>query len=342
MKFSSIINTNYITNYLMAKQMVLGFPINGLLKKLELSLTKNNVIFKHAPIFIIGNPRSGSTLLYQTITYFFKVCYFSNLMSLFPESPVCAAYMISRLSYCIPAYTFHSRYGKIAGWNSPNQAEHIWKCWFNDLYDGNMIFSEISKIKARQVRNSIGLLQRFFDLPSVHKWQPLSEKIISLARIFPEAIFVRIKRKREFIAQSILRSRRNLWGDDNRWFSTKPKNYEEIAGHNYLLQICKQVSSIENDIDLDLSAVGKERSFIVHYENLCDSPQLIMDLLMKFYEEKNPVGMNIRNLANRPKKFTCRNVVKIKAFEFDYIKKYFAKEERQSKCDDCYAIGKKL
>ena len=42
-------------------------------KKIENSLLREHVELIYAPIFIIGSPRSGSTLLYQLMARHFKV-----------------------------------------------------------------------------------------------------------------------------------------------------------------------------------------------------------------------------------------------------------------------------
>jgi len=37
----------------------------------------------YPPIFIVGAPRSGSTLLYQLLAYYYNFSYFTNYSSLF-------------------------------------------------------------------------------------------------------------------------------------------------------------------------------------------------------------------------------------------------------------------
>ena len=284
---------------------------------------KNNVNIVHAPIFIVGNPRSGTTLLYQVIAQYFEVCYFSNLMCLFPESPITVARIASKIKGCNPPGSFYNNFGQTDGMSSPNQGEHIWKRWFKDCYDFKTIKCEVELKDEIEMRNSVGLLQKYFDSPSLHKWQPLSEKIICLARIFPEVMFVRIKREKEFIAQSILYSKRKIWNDNNRWFSTKPKNYEEIVNDDYLLKICKQVESIEKDIETDIDIIGKEKCFTIRYEDLCNTPYTIMNELRNFYMWKNKKCVNTRKTDNIPKKFPCMNTIKIDKSEFDFIMNFF-------------------
>ena len=318
------INKN-IKNFLIYTLKVMSSPLYSILKKKEISLLKNNVNIDHAPIFIVGNPRSGTTLLYQAITHDFKVCYFSNLMCLFPESPIAVARIAAIINGCKPPISFYNNFGKTVGLSSPNQGEYIWKRWFNDCYDIKTIKYGIELKDEIQVRNSIGLLQKYFESPSVNKWQPLSEKIIDLARIFPEGLFVRIKREREFIAQSILYSKRKLWNDDNKWFSTKPRNYKEIKNHNYLIKICEQVESIEKYIDTDIGIIGKDKFLTVHYEDLCISPHKVMNKLHDFYIERYNNEMYKRKSINLPSKFTCGNRIKIDKSEFDFIVNYFKK-----------------
>ena len=75
------------------------------------------------PIFIIGAPRSGSTLLYQLLVKHTRVGYISNLMSLFPHK------MITLAEYTKAWHGSRnlkkSNLGYIAGLFSPSEAGAI-------------------------------------------------------------------------------------------------------------------------------------------------------------------------------------------------------------------------
>ena len=44
---------------------------------------------RHPIIIVVGPPRSGTTLVAQTLTHYLNLTYFNNVTSLFPRSPIC-------------------------------------------------------------------------------------------------------------------------------------------------------------------------------------------------------------------------------------------------------------
>src|SRR6185295_3526902 len=79
----------------------------------------------HPILFIVGPPRSGTTLAYQVLAHFLPVTYFNNLTDLFPRSPLSASLLFNRWLRPNPD-PFHSFYGNTAGLAEPNDAFHIW------------------------------------------------------------------------------------------------------------------------------------------------------------------------------------------------------------------------
>ncbi|MBM4137677.1 MAG: sulfotransferase [Nitrospira sp.] len=300
----------------------LAMPLESSLGILEdhiLSI-KGTAQMTYAPIFIIGPPRSGSTLLYQIMTRYFKVCYFSNLMMRFPKSPITIAKLVSLIySNKQPEFNFTNMYGETMGWKQPNQGILFWNRWFpnDNSYVGSGV---ISNRTIKGIRNTVALLQQIFDAPFVNKWQTNSVRILPLYEALPEALFVRIKRQLPFVAQSILIGKRKLFKDEMRWFSSKPKNYEQIKNKKPIEQVCEQVFSIEKDIDRDSKVIGENKFFTVHYEELCECPELIMNNIKKFYDKIqnfSPLGVN----KNIPLSFQNDNVVNIPE-DFNFIKTY--------------------
>ena len=86
----------------------LKLSLEALFKKKEETLIRKDIGIGYPVIFIIGPPRTGSTLLYQLITICFKVCYFSNFMMRFPFSPCYIAKLIAPFNACDPPNYFDS------------------------------------------------------------------------------------------------------------------------------------------------------------------------------------------------------------------------------------------
>ena len=75
-------------------------------------------------------------------------------------------------------------------------------------------------------------------------------------QIFPNAIYIYIKRDVIYTAQSIILARRKLFRNDDGWFSVKPQNYETLLELDPFEQVISQIVSIENYV-FDLKAHGR-------------------------------------------------------------------------------------
>lgn len=296
------------------------------LKKIENSLLREHVELAYAPIFIIGSPRSGSTLLYQLMARHFKVCYFSNFMVNFHEGPACIAKFLSLINGCNSPAFFDSRYGETFGWRSPNQGIAIWFRWFpkDHSYVGSGV---LSKKALREIRNTIALIQKYFNAPFVNKWQANTVRLLALSEALPEALFIRIKRNPIFIAQSILHGKKTLFQDERDWFSTRPSNYEKLKHKEPLEQVCEQVLSIEEDIDRDSEIVGKDKFLSVEYEELCRAPRRVMNSIQSFYM-KNQKLCDLKPRYVIPSSFPYNDSVQVSAEEFEAIKNYFSQKQK--------------
>ena len=65
-------------------------PADFALSPFERRLTQSVTVPRHPLILVCGAPRSGTTVVYQTLVNHLPVAYFSNLTALFPRSPLAA------------------------------------------------------------------------------------------------------------------------------------------------------------------------------------------------------------------------------------------------------------
>jgi len=72
-------NSLFVSAVLKIQQRFLGFDS---LRHIYEDDFKNESL---KPIFVVGSPRTGSTLLFQLMVKHLKVCYISNIMALLPS-----------------------------------------------------------------------------------------------------------------------------------------------------------------------------------------------------------------------------------------------------------------
>ena len=244
-------------------------------------------------------------------------------MARFYESPATVARLAARFGGCTPAAVYTSWYGETRGWRSPNQGWSIWNRWFRtdtDYIDPE----EIAPATLGAIRNTLAAVQESFDAPFVNKWQRNSARVEALARVFPEALFIWMKRRPEMVAQSILHGRREFLHDEGGWLSVAPRHVDSIKGHSPLRQVCDQVHYLEEDIREYVAHVGAQRVLTVHYEEMCQDPRKCLADIQDFYDRAGVAG---RLAARRdvPERFDLRDNVKIGKDEFEEIRRYFSR-----------------
>lgn len=294
-------------------KQLLGFPqrfiVWPLLKPVEHLLIKKTGQPPYPPIFMTSPPRSGSTLLYQVMCRGLRVCYFSNLMIRFVTSPVLTGKLTRPLKGCHPPEKYQSWYGVSRGWNAPHQGVELWERWFGHGAH-YMRAEDLSAKAAREMSATIAALEMTFGMPFLNKWQGHAVHLPDLADAFPSALFIRISRDPLQVAQSILKSRRDLCGDPGKWTSAMPSEIKEIQKKGYIDQVCEQIYYLEKNMDEDSLKIGRHRFLHMRYEDLCRNPKGALQQVREFYHTQSKgVGLELRDPV--PESFPCSRSKKV-------------------------------
>ncbi len=237
---------------------------------------------EHAPLFIVGAPRTGSTLLYKLMTIRFQVCYLSNLMMRFADTPLAVAALSRRFGGCNPVDNYRSHYGEYAAWRDPAQAWRFWNLYLPGDPD-HLLPDDVAPETRTRIRQTIGRLQQMYDCPFINKWQKNSARMPLLADLFPNVFFVNITRDPVSTAHSILKGRRNMLGDEQGWLSVKPRNYQAISSKPPAEQVCEQVFYMEKDIAEYTAGLPSGAVYSLSYEALCRDPRRCLDDIADAY-----------------------------------------------------------
>jgi len=254
----------------------------------------------YCPIFIVGPPRSGSTLLYQLLTVKFRSCYFSNAMMRFPHSPVAISRLTAPFGACTPSNKFSSWYGNVPGGSSPSQGEKAWNRWLPtnvDYVDPDVLASE----SIDTMRRTIMSMQSVFSAPFISKWQRHSARVHALAHVFPECVFIRMTRDQTETVNSILRGRREFLGDQDAWLSVRPRACTHMQGKSPVEQVAEQVFYLEKEIPGDLDLHAKGRHITVNYGDLCSNTIYELNRISDWYQ--NLTGMRLPARKDIPSEF---------------------------------------
>ena len=219
----------------------------------------------HHPIFVIGAPRTGSTLLYQFMIQQLHVSYISNLMGLVPNRMTLMA-RLARRPMARPRELRESDYGFVPGIFSPSEAGAIFRRWFGDA---------LPAARHTQVRNTFALLAEIADAPVLTKNLMNSLRLPGIRQVLPEARFIHVRRDPLFAAQSIWLARRRHFGNDREWFSVEPPGHEAVRAKSPAFQVMWQVREIEAGIARFIAECSPS-AIEIDYEDLCRNPSAAM------------------------------------------------------------------
>jgi LPS sulfotransferase NodH len=210
------------------------------------------------PVFIVGAPRTGSTLLYQLMVKHLKVSYISNAMALLPRHMLSIAQWTRHWMNNIEDIR-RAHVGYVPGLFRPNEAGAIMRKWFDE-----------GKPRDRMcIRNTVILLSEVLDGPFVNKNLLNSLRLNSIYTVFPEARFIHITRNPLYTAQSIVLTRRSRGTD---WLGPRPHGYEGTLGSSPLYQAIWQVKRIEETVAEFLLRCLPDHIGIA-YEEVCRDPK---------------------------------------------------------------------
>lgn len=241
---------------------------------------------KYNPIFIVGSPRSGSTILYQILTNYFDLLYIDNLTSIFYRNLYFGFWLDEKIFHHRPHNCFSSRYGNTAhcGLKGPSECGMFWYQWLprkKHFIDKN----EISLEDRRQISNIIFALIRTYNKPLLFKNLNMGQRMRLIAEFAPKAKFIFIKRNSLYMAQSIFMTRKKLGIADKDWWSVKPKNYQELNRLPLHEKIVKQIYYVEKQINEDSCLFPKNNIMILSYEELCKNPKKITSNFSNFIDK---------------------------------------------------------
>jgi len=256
-------------------------PVGRLHQSLIRTDLQENAATHTGIVFIVGAPRTGSTLLYQLLTNMLNVGYLSNLSNLFCHSLLSGMVLHERIFSARPHNNFSSDNGRTRRWIDVNESGKFWYQWYPR--DVTKLTDEIlSGIDFSPMVGIIRNIQLKLKKPLVFKNQTSSQRVRSLASLFPDSIFVHVIRDPLPVARSIIRQRRRFLGSQEKWYSFKPENYEEIKDLDYVEQVVRQIHGVDGMIRSAFGELNTNRFMTVRYEDLDEQwPDITHEVLKK-------------------------------------------------------------
>lgn len=209
------------------------------------------------PVFIIGAPRTGSTVLYQALTHSFDVLYIDNLAGRYYRH-LPTGLLLSRLRFGgRPHGNFRSEFGETGryGAHAPSECGPFWYRFFSTERH-HATRHDLSRSSTRKLRREVlgtsGLAGRSMIFKNLNAGQRLD----ALHECFPEARYIFVRRERAEVVSSITRARAKLGIGPGVWWSVQSADFEDLLHLEEPQMIVQQVERIEAQIERDVDELG--------------------------------------------------------------------------------------
>jgi len=290
-------------------------------KQLGLSLLEVFLPSKvsYPPIFILGAPRSGSTLLVQAITEAFDIGYISNCHCKWYGAPALAEIFFKPTLNRVPT-CFESQHGTTQGSYAPSECGQYWYRFFRRK-PAYVSISDISIRKLNRFHQSVSSLISAVGKPVAFKNLYAGLRLQPIVKTFPNALFIIIKRCEIDNGHSILEGRLKSLGNYDDWWSVEPPNIDELSSLPSYQQVIEQIRSIYKLIDEELSLcqVREEQVFRINYEEFCSNPNLAIENISIFFSANH---LDVPICTKLPKSFPIRQSIRIDPLVYQEMVSY--------------------
>ena len=251
--------------------------VNANLSAVENELIQEFVAPEFPTIFIVGPPRSGTTLLLQGIINHLDLSYINNFVAKFWEAPALGCLLFKDLLKPGAKVQYTSDYGFTQYPHEPHEFGYFWKRFFHYEETHELSPASLAKIDSALLLKEVAAMEAIMEKPVIFKNPPaLSLQIDFLNDTFKNAIFLYTKRDLLDNAKSLLKGRLEYMDDVETWFSTKPAEYGSLKNLPVAEQIVGQIDAIQRKIEKSLESIPSKKKLVVSYEAFCHDPAAVL------------------------------------------------------------------
>ena len=230
-----------------------------------------------SPVFILGPPRTGTTVAFQLLTSCYKTTFPRNLSTDWAPRLPMLVQKLSVLEAGKRKETFQSNYGRTNGLFAQAEGSRFLELWFpGGIHPSYLDPESIGMEQFEGLRRTVAALSNEAGAPFVCKNAWNCFRLQWLHRLFPEAVFVIVRRNIIYSAQSDLEAKIRVKKDVNAWNSASPKEYHEIMKKPYWERVVDQQYYTWRQMLEDCVRLGGERFIEIWYEHLCEHPKEVL------------------------------------------------------------------
>jgi hypothetical protein len=221
-------------------------------------------------IYIIGAPRSGTTITYQRFISNFNVKYLDNYLHLMFGVP----FFRGMSNWFAPSYKEHSTHGFVSGLRGAAEGLHFWDYWTN------------TRLKFKQdfrFRKGFRLYIDYMEpskRPFITCYIPHLGHVHEILDQDPNAFVVLLHRNSEAVLKSLKKIYQEKFIPEEKWFSYQPDELPTTEGLDLKLQA--QVGFYNTLLEQDKKS-DEIRVLEVTYEEMVDFNSVTKDRILFAY-----------------------------------------------------------
>lgn len=245
-------------------------------------------------VFVVGPPRSGTTLTMQWLADSGQFAYPTNLLARFYAAPYTGAQI--QLLTQDPEYDFHgelsgplkhsawdSETGKTSGPLQPHEFSYFWRRFFPLDQARPLTSSEWVHADRAGFAKGWAALETAFGKPMAAKGILGQYNLVQLARLLPTAVFIHTHRDPFYNVQSLLAARERVYGTRNAWFSVQQPGFERLLTSDPIEQVVDQVMTTNYVLAQSANILGHDRWINQPYRTFCQDPQTTFNGLRRAF-----------------------------------------------------------
>jgi LPS sulfotransferase NodH len=252
--------------------------LNEYLRPRELELYREREI-AHPFVFVVGLPRSGTTLLSQLLAYCLDAGYVNNFAARFWLAPVHGIRLARLIAGDADPVSFQSDYARTRSLLDIHEWGYFWRHWLR-----KHTFDDVVRAREREgeidwpgLRRTLANVQHELRGALVAKNMLGVYHMPKLREVLEQVVFVHVERDPLDVCVSILDARRKYYGDPATWWSYVPVEYPLLEGREAWEQIAGQVHYLGRYLERELEKVGEDGVVRVTYEQMVREPRAVLD-----------------------------------------------------------------
>jgi hypothetical protein len=219
------------------------------------------------PVFIIGAPRTGSTILYQALTNAYQFAYIDNTACTWHRNLRFGLWLSQKKYGDKPHNNFKAEHGSTRkfGGHAPSECGQFWYRWLpkdRHFVDHN----EVTPKMVTELRTEVLGASAYLKRPLLFKNLNAGQRLRLIHKAFPDAKIIFVRRDPRFVTRSILRGREKVGKKEGQWWGIMPPNFQDLLKLPERLMCVSQVYYIEKQIEEDVFLFPDQNIFQVHYQ----------------------------------------------------------------------------